>query len=335
MCKKIAFFNHKGGVSKTTSAYHIGWKLTDLRKRVLLIDADSQCNLSLTALGEEAFESHYQNNPENNLKELLKPAFKALPKLIEPSEALKVRENSSLFLIPGSFEITEYDVSLGMSFSLNSTLSTLINLPGSFGYLIDKYVEKYNIDYVIIDMNPSLSAVNQALLLTSDYFIIPSACDFFSMQAFRSIKNIIPQWENWAKQARTIFNESSYPLNSNTPKLLGVIMQRFNIRNGKPTQATQSVIDDIFTFIDDNVVPALNQVGCILPNHNLKLGSISDFNTLNTLYHKFGIPIFKITDEHMRENGWRGSVLDANRDSITRFDSIYTEITENIIANAV
>ena len=44
--KRIALFNHKGGVSKTTSAYHLAWMLTKLGKRVLLVDGDSQCNLS-------------------------------------------------------------------------------------------------------------------------------------------------------------------------------------------------------------------------------------------------------------------------------------------------
>ena len=35
--KRIALFNHKGGVSKTTSAYHLGWMLTNLGKRVLMV----------------------------------------------------------------------------------------------------------------------------------------------------------------------------------------------------------------------------------------------------------------------------------------------------------
>ena len=32
--KIISFFNHKGGVSKTTTVYHLGWKLAQLGKKV-------------------------------------------------------------------------------------------------------------------------------------------------------------------------------------------------------------------------------------------------------------------------------------------------------------
>ena len=53
MVKKIVFFNHKGGVSKTTSTFNIGWKLAEMGHRVLLVDADPQCNLTSVFLGEK------------------------------------------------------------------------------------------------------------------------------------------------------------------------------------------------------------------------------------------------------------------------------------------
>lgn len=44
MPKSICFFNHKGGVSKTTTAFNIGWGLASTGKKVMLVDLDSQCN---------------------------------------------------------------------------------------------------------------------------------------------------------------------------------------------------------------------------------------------------------------------------------------------------
>lgn len=44
--KIIALFNNKGGVSKTTTTYNLGWMLALLENRVLIIDSDPQCNLT-------------------------------------------------------------------------------------------------------------------------------------------------------------------------------------------------------------------------------------------------------------------------------------------------
>ena len=93
--KKIAIFNHKGGVSKTTTAFNLGWRLSRMGKRVLLIDADSQCNLSLYALGNNAFDEFYSSGNKNNIKDALEPAFKAKPKLIEAVECISIKRNEN------------------------------------------------------------------------------------------------------------------------------------------------------------------------------------------------------------------------------------------------
>ncbi|MEY4927385.1 MAG: hypothetical protein RI894_1821, partial [Bacteroidota bacterium] len=218
--KKIAFFNHKGGVSKTTSTFHIGWKLAEQGNKVLLIDADSQCNLSLTILGNDKYESFYENENKNNIKDAVAPAFRAATKSIEPVECIKVNGNENLFLLPGSINLSEWEVALGVSFQLSNTFYTMINLPGALNYLIEETGKKYNADYILIDMNPSLSAINQALLVSSDYFIIPTSPDYYSIAAIKSLAEVLPKWENWGKKARHIFEESAYPLPLNTPKFL-------------------------------------------------------------------------------------------------------------------
>lgn len=57
VAKVISLFNHKGGVSKTTTVFHLGWKLAALGQRVLIIDADPQCNLTGLTLGLDDYES--------------------------------------------------------------------------------------------------------------------------------------------------------------------------------------------------------------------------------------------------------------------------------------
>ena len=51
MASQIALFNHKGGVSKTTTCFNLGWMLANKGKQVLLVDCDPQCNLTGMVLG--------------------------------------------------------------------------------------------------------------------------------------------------------------------------------------------------------------------------------------------------------------------------------------------
>lgn len=62
MSKRIVLFNHKGGVSKTTTVYNLGWKLA-ANSRVLLVDGDPQCNLTSLILGDD-FDSCYLNEAQ-------------------------------------------------------------------------------------------------------------------------------------------------------------------------------------------------------------------------------------------------------------------------------
>ena len=66
MAQRIALFNHKGGVSKTTTTFNLGWMLTSKGKKVILVDADPQCNLTGIVLGFTGiteFEQFYEKKP--------------------------------------------------------------------------------------------------------------------------------------------------------------------------------------------------------------------------------------------------------------------------------
>lgn len=313
MIKKIAIFNHKGGVSKTTTAFNLGWMLARKGKKVLLVDADSQCNLTLSAVGQFAYENHFVEGDINNIKDALEPAFKAKPKLIDAVECINVRKNQNLFLLPGHLDLTEYEVSLGVSFQLSNALGTLKNLPGAFSYLIEKTARRYDAEYVIIDLNPSLSAINQDLFISSDYFLVPTSPDLFSYMAIKSLSRILPSWEKWAKTARPIFADAEYPLPIKTPKFLGYTINDFNLSGGKPSYSFASIMDKISDCITKDLIPNLDKEGMLLDNQkyldaaflnnklrsqreidNYCIGEISNFNKLIALSNKLAIPIYEL-----------------------------------------
>lgn len=332
MAKTICMFNHKGGVGKTTNSYSLAWMLAQKGKSVLLVDADSQCNLTNIFVGEDYFEQLYIDQPDRNIKCGLSPAFAAKPVMIEAVEALQAKRNGHLFLLPGSFELSEYEVSLGVSFTLTDTIITLKNLPGSFAFLIAETAKKHSAEYVIIDMNPSLSAINQALLMSSDFFIVPTVPDNFSNMAVRSLAKVLPKWEKWAVRARSVFSDAYYPLPLGTPRFLGTIIQGFNIRKGKPTQANRGMIEQLCNTVRDTLIDALREPGMLLAADLYPdaycLAQISDFQSLNAVYQSSSVPVFALTDEELPHVG---KVLDQYKETRERFAGVYSDFADRII----
>lgn len=322
MAKRIAVFNHKGGVSKTTTTFNLGWILAKKGHKVLLVDSDSQCNLTLYAMGSSEYEKMILSQSKENIKDALEPAFKAKPRLIDKVECVKVKNNDNLYLLPGHLDLTEYEVALGVSFQLSNALGTMKNLPGAFSYMIDKTAEYYGIEYVLIDMNPSLSAINQDIIACSDYFIVPTSPDIFSLMAIESLARILPIWENWAKSARPLFADAEYPMPQNTPKFLGFTINDYNLSNGSPSPAFVEVMNKISKTIIEKLSPSLQSAGMLLPESKYKnaallnsklrkqrvldqycIGEISNFNKLIAESNKRSIPIYELSDSDLNYPG--------------------------------
>lgn len=314
--KVISIFNHKGGVSKTTTTYNLGWKLGNQGYKVLLVDGDPQCNLTGLLLKDE-FESYYTGDKKhNNLKDGVRPAFEGAPHPIKAIDCFSPSENSNLFLIPGHMDLSEYDPSLSLSLNSNNAITTLQNLPGSFYELIRLCAEKYSIDFVIIDMNPGLSAINQTFFISSDAFIIPTNPDPFSIMALNTMQKILPRWKQWAINSIPFFETATYPLPQKDCKFIGEIIQRFNLRNNKPAAAYNDTINEIHEFIEGAFINTLNRFNMVCDIEAAKsvgyidshcLAQIPEFGALIQRSHEYGLPIFSLSDDQM---GTRGKVQD-------------------------
>jgi cellulose biosynthesis protein BcsQ len=350
-------FNHKGGVSKTTTTFNLGWMLAAKGHRVVLVDADPQCNLSGLVLGykgQNEFEKFYEGQPQRNIRAGLASAFESRPKEIEAIECVAVEGNDNLFLLPGHIRLTEYEVSLGMAQELSGTIQTLQNLPGSLSYLMEKTGERYDAEFILIDMNPSLSSINQNLVMTSDFFMVPASPDYFSVMAIDSLTTVLPRWRAWAQKASSmsIFREATYPLPSTIPKFLGTIIQKYRIRiqaghddeegGGAPTSGTPAMgfqrwIDEINASVQKKFVPMLRSEGMLLDeskyrklgiNEDYCLASISEFNSLIAKSQEHQVPVYNLTDKQI---GLTGIVLERTLRSKNMFEAIFSKLGDMVV----
>lgn len=344
MAKKIALFNHKGGVSKTTTVFNLGWKLAELGRRVLLVDTDPQENLTGMMLGFKKtieLETFYSQNKNNNIRTGLAPAFESQPKLIEAPECVQLDLNSNLFLLPGHLRLSEYEVTLGIAQELSGSIQTLKNLPGAFSYLINVTAERYAIDYVLIDMSPSLSSLNQNFLMTSDYFIVPTCPDYFSVMAIDSLATFLPNWAAWLEKAKGLeaLKDSTYKFPNTTPKFLGTIIQKYRPRSGNPARAFQKWIDEVNRSVVMKLVPSLDTNKMMLSrskydllgNEDYNIAQIADFNSLIAISQENQVPIFAISDEQLTASGHVGPVGDKSKENRAAFNLLFNQIAEKVI----
>ncbi|MHA6964004.1 ParA family protein [Zobellella denitrificans] len=344
MAKKIAFFNHKGGVSKTTNVFHVGWMLAELGHKVLLVDADPQCNLTGVILSEgsfEDFERHYVDNPQQNLKAGLQPVFDGALSPLTSTQPLQVKGREGLYLLPGHLSLSEYEITLTLAHELSGSVHALKNVPGAASHLLDITADAVDAEYVLIDLNPSLSSLNQNLFLSSDGFVIPNSPDYFSQMAIHSLSRVLPLWSAWLDRAlqHPALSDATYKMSPKKPKYLGCIVQNFRLRSGSPTQGFQSQIDGLFSTIDQTLIPQLsNSQLAYSSDHYAKvlgnehkancLGLIPDFNTLVTQSHAGSTPVFALSDEQL---GSVGAVLSQNQAKRQEFHGLYETIASRLV----
>ncbi|WP_439628554.1 ParA family protein [Gemmata sp.] len=346
MAKRISLFNHKGGVSKTTTTFNLGWMMASKGKKVIVVDGDPQCNLTgmITGFkGATDLEKLYQQPGVHNIRDGLAPAFESRPSPIVPVDCLQVPGQPNMFLLPGHIGLSEYEVTLGISQELSGSLVTLQNLPGSLSHLLNVTADKYGADYLLIDMSPSLGPVNQNLLSTSDFFLVPMTPDYFSVMATDSLASILPKWRAWSVKAQqqAVLQNAIYPYPKMAPKFLGTVVQRYRLRAGKPSRAFEEWINEIEKGVKMKLLPVLRANDMLLPpdvyaKAGVDLGKptmqMSDFNGLIALSQKYQKPVFDLSDEEL---GQVGVVLAGTKESMGEFRKLYSEGADKIISMTV
>lgn len=336
MSKRLVVFNHKGGVSKTTTVYNLGWVLSK-KYKVLLVDGDSQCNLTSLVLRDD-FEKYYVDDATkaHNLKDGVDPAFKGRPVPIKAVNCFSPQRAPSMYLLAGHANLTEFDASLTFAQAGPNALSTLTNLPGAFSELLRLTEEKYSIDFTIIDLNPSLSSINQNLFLSSHGFVLPTNPDPFSIMALNTLQSALPRWTEWKRGALTTFADSAYPMLPGVPKFCGSVIQRFNVRNGRAAKPYRDNIDEIKDKLATGFIDAIALSGMSFTPEQYDprfvadkycLAEIPDFQGLLPKAYDAGVPVFELTDKEMNE---RGTVLNGLKENRDKFRDMFVKMGDKI-----
>jgi len=218
--KVVTVLNLKGGVGKTHTVWLLAGACQERRKTILVIDADTQANLTGTLI------DHRDAGP--GVQALLDPA-----KDPDPHHLVRPTRYSHVSLIPAGPELAAFDVSDRAQWERS-------DLQFSFVEAMDHLRASY--DYVIFDCPPRLSLVSFAALCASDFVIIPLEAADWGAQGVVQVT------------AAVDFVRSRY--NSNL-QLLGYLVSRFRRARSYQRSYLAKLREHFGHFAFDTAIPDL------------------------------------------------------------------------------
>lgn len=232
--RATCFFNNKGGVGKTTLVANLAAELAlNYQAKVLVVDADPQCNLTQYVLGEEeSFKIYSESNPEG-VYTVIRPL--SLGKGYGSHLPSRRSENFGFDIIVGDPRLAlQEDLLAGDWRDAKGGGMRGIRTTFVFADLVAR-AKASEYDFIFFDMGPSLGAINRAILLAMDFFVVPMSIDIFSVWA---IKNIGATVGVWQKEILTGIKLAEDPqeiegiADNRSIRFLGYVTQQHKERSG-------------------------------------------------------------------------------------------------------
>lgn len=189
MTKVLSFINYKGGVGKTTTAYHVACSLAQhYKQKVLMIDIDPQTNLTFLCAEIEQWQRRKERTGtiKNLYDRYVKQQVLDVKRYIWNDAVVIGRHPiSGLDLIPCDIELLGEDVGGGQIVGTFPTMNALqqnakryLNELSFLRSVVEETQDKY--EWVIIDCPPNLSLMTQNALCASDYYVVTAIPDHLS-----------------------------------------------------------------------------------------------------------------------------------------------------------
>lgn len=281
--KKIAIFNHKGGVGKTTLTVNIASAMVGLGKKVLCVDTDPQCNLTSYLLDDPTVDKLLDESDSpagRTVWSALRPLSEETGdfKKISPLE----RPPSGLYLLPGDIQLSAFEEDLPDAWrDCQFRKSRGYRSISSISRLTNEISLDLDIDYVFFDSGPNIGPLNRMILLDCDYLIVPAACDVFSVRALKTLGKAISKWiVDW--KTIKMLAPDGVPLLVGMPRLLGYIPQGFRVYGDDIAYAFRSYIPKIEKSLYTEVIVRMRELdGNLAPEgtSGLKLGQVKNFGS--------------------------------------------------------
>ncbi len=326
--KTIAFFNNKGGVGKTSMAYHLAWMFRDLGHSVLTVDLDPQSNLTSIFLDESDIENLW---PEGIHTDTILGSINLLINSMgDIEEPRPITIDRQLQLIAGDLGLSTFEDRLSEAWSkcLNDNAAIAgdgFRVVTAFHRVMKAAAEKHQSELVLIDVGPNIGAMNRAALVAADFVVIPLGADLFSLQGLRNLGPTLRDWRTgWrTRRAGKVPPGLSLPSGHMTP--LGYVLLNPSVRENRPVKSYLKWANRIPGTYARDVLGHVGQ-GASADEDTNQLAMLKHFKSLMPMAQDARKPMFHLTAADGAIGGHASAVLDCRR----QFEMLANRILERL-----
>lgn len=327
--KSVVFFNNKGGVGKTTFTYHLGFSLERQGKKVLFVDVDPQCNLSAHLCTEDIISLAWGEDGES--------IYKAVEPIVKGSGVMKTVEpykipDRNIWVFIGDLLLSDFESELSSAWTqILAGQERGFRVTSAIYKLITEFGENNDIDYILIDIGPNLGALNRAILLGCDNFLIPMIPDMFSLRGSQNIGRVLASWIKDFQLSKQRMKDMDFRCIYGQPKFSGYILQQFRKYRSRRTRAFEEWASQIPDNIEEYVIspltaPELSDFSLLLKLDSYQVAEFKNYNSLIPYAQAALKPVFELTSE----DGVVGKHKNNVNDCLDEFDRIASYFTSII-----
>jgi cellulose biosynthesis protein BcsQ len=317
----IAFFNNKGGVGKTSMAYHLSWMFSDRGLRVIAVDLDPQSNLTAAFLDEDRLEEFIPN--DGHLKTVfgaVQPLKRGVGDIADPHvEVITER----LGLILGDMALSSFEDQLSEVWpKCMDRDERAFRVTSAFWRIIQRAGESHEADVALIDLGPNLGAINRAALIASDFVVIPLGPDLFSLQGLENLGPALRRWRNEWKERLERNPDAGLVLPPGLIKPVGYVVLRHSIRLDRPVKAFDRWIARMPATYAKAVLEQSPDPSVTIDTDPNCIAKLKDYRSLMPLAQEARKPIFSLK----AADGALGAHAHAVSDAYDDFKRLATKI---------
>ncbi len=322
--KTLAFFNSKGGAGKTSLLYHLAHMFALRERRVVAVDLDPQTALTDMSLPGDRIESLWLAGSAPTVYSAIQPLIDGTGDL---NAATPQIVSDRLALIPGDLRLSEIEDELSGQWlgCLNGEARAFM-ITTAFDRTLRSTGAAQKADIGLIDVAPSLGAINRCALIAADFVVIPIGADLNSIRAMEYLGPRLRAWrDEWKDRQDRAPKNLGFELPNGAMRPIGYVVSRYWSLGGRPIKQHERWLDRARQTYAQAVLDIPPPSASQGEDQN-RLGLLKDYRSLMSMAQEARKPMFLLRPADGAIGGFQAAVQECYSD----YENLAKSIEERV-----